>query len=139
MFGISYPDKLSVALLSWWWRAAGLALLILLSGPAAVKCSPPDTSLVLNRSATYSLEGHLEMLSDPVGKLNLGDMLTGETATRFRKIPGFVNRGYTSEASWIRFSLSRSSSFPHDLFLSLGPSMLDNVTVYVQTGPDRTQ
>lgn len=102
-----------------------------LSVPAA-GASP----LVLAGNQPYSLAGHLEQLADPGGRLTLGDLLAGGDAARFREIPGFVNRGYTSEATWIRFSFSRTDSFPHDLLLRLGPSFLDNVTVYVQVGAD---
>src|SRR6266702_3574411 len=98
--------------------------------------SADASPIVLTRLEPCSLAGHLEILSDPGGTLALGDILTGKNAARFREIPGFVNLGYTSEASWTRFSLSRTHSFPRELFLRLGPSMLDNVTVYVQAGSD---
>lgn len=114
-------------------RLAGLLIVVLswLAVPTA-----DASSIELAGNKPYSLAGHCETLVDPGGGLTLKDILTGNAATRFTTIPGFVNLGYTSGASWTRFSLSRSRSFPRDVLLRLGPSMLDHVTVYVQVGDD---
>ena len=100
--------------------------------------SATASPIILSRHEPSPLAEHLELLRDPGGKLALGDVLKGENSSRFKPIPGFVNLGYTSDASWTRFSFSRTQDFPHDLFLRLGPSFLDHLTVYVQVGPDPT-
>ncbi|HJV34508.1 sensor histidine kinase [Geomonas sp.] len=111
-----------------------LALLFGVRPAYAVQFNAPVVRL--SPSAPVSLAGHLELLSDPDGRLNLADVLGPGQADRFRPLSGFLNRGYTKEASWLRFSLSRSGSSLHDWMLRLGPSMLDEIKVYVQTGDD---
>jgi len=93
----------------------------------------PASPVRVSRSTTLSLAGHLEILHDPDGRLTLTEALAG--AARFRPVDGFVNRGYTRESSWVRFSLCNDSTL-HDFILRLGPSMLDHVTVYTQVGDD---
>lgn len=120
---------------NWPCRLARIALLFILAAPYAAGASTATPkSLLIPRSEVYPLAGHLEMLADKSGALTFGDVLNGENAGRFRPIAGFLNRGYTDEATWVRFALRRDTSVPHDFFLRLGPSMLDRVSVYVQTG-----
>lgn len=92
--------------------------------------------LTLSRHETYSLAGHLEILPDKSGTLTFGDLLAGESAARFKPVSGFLNRGYTPEATWVRFSLTRTPDFPPDFFLRFAPLNLDHVTAWVQTGPE---
>ncbi len=98
---------------------------------ASVAAMPPAT---VTGGESVSLAGHLEILPDPGGRLTLDNVLSGEAASRFRPIPGFLNRGYTDETTWIRFRVARSLSVSHDLYLGLGPPVLDEVDVHVQTG-----
>lgn len=112
---------------------AGLLVLVLswLSVTTA-EASPIN----LSRHEPCSLAGHLEILPDKSGTLTFGDLLTGENAARFKPVAGFLNRGYTSEATWVRFSFARRPDFPHDFFIRFAPLNLDHVTVWVQTGPE---
>jgi len=77
------------------------------------------------------------MLTDPSGQMTLAEILSSGLTTRFRPITGPLNRGYTQETSWLRFSFSRTAAFPDDMYLWLDPPFVDEVTVYLQTGPDR--
>ena len=47
-----------------------------------------------------------------------------------------INRGYTAEATWVRFALKRGPDFPRDFFLRLAPLSLDHLTGRVQSGPE---
>ncbi|MCM0082113.1 sensor histidine kinase [Geomonas sp. Red32] len=98
--------------------------------------SPPRFPLTASPSDTVSLAGHLEAVTDPAGRLTLADVLSDATTRRFRPEPGFLNRGYTDETSWVRFAISPGSSGQSDWMLYLGPAFLDHLTVYVQEGAD---
>jgi signal transduction histidine kinase len=127
--GLSHASHVRQALL------AGIALLFVLTAPGAAMVAPASSPpLLLSRSEVYPLAGHLAILPDRSGALAFGDVLAD--ATRFRPIPGFLNRGYTSETTWVRLSFRRSANFPSDFFLRLSPLYLDHVSVWVQTGPD---
>jgi signal transduction histidine kinase len=80
------------------------------------------------------LADHLDSLSDPDGHLSLPDILGASPTAAFRPVSGFLNRGYTTQWSWVRFSVQGKKALPKDWFLSVGPAALDHVTVYVQTG-----
>jgi len=114
-----------------------LILLCFLNAPcAALAVSPSPTPLLLSGAGLLPLAGHLEILCDPKGALAFGDVLKGDNGARFKPIPGFLNRGYTSETTWVRFSLRRSPQSDGRFFLRLSPLYLDHVAAWVQTGPD---
>jgi hypothetical protein len=92
--------------------------------------------LVPEQGRPTSLAGHFDNLIDKSGALTLADILSGPTAQRFEKLPGFVNRGYMSGASWTRFTYATPLGGPAEWYLRLVPAFLDDVRVYVQEGPD---
>ncbi len=104
------------------------------------RCIPvADASpLLLDKAPPFSLAGHLENLVDPGGALTLGELLTGKSSPRFVPLPGFVNYGFTSSASWSRFTYLPGAESSGELYLRLTPAFLDEVTVYVQVGADPT-
>jgi len=106
-----------------------LLIWFLCAGSAAV-ASP----LLLGGSGSYPLAGHLEMFVDPGGKLTLADVVSPGTSGRFTPISGNLNRGYSDDAVWLRFTATRSASFPEEAWLRLGPSYIDFVTLYQQSG-----
>ena len=114
-----------------------LVKLILTILPPAGHCATAP-SLLLGDAPSYSLAGHLEQLVDPGGRLTLADILTPTVSSRFRPIPGNMNRGYTRDAVWLRYKMERSASFPEQGYLCLSPPFLDTVEVYFQTGADPT-
>lgn len=85
-------------------------------------------------SSPVSLSDHLEFLDDPDGHISLQDVLTGASTASFRPVSGFLNRGYTTQWSWVRLAAQKDITLPKEWFLSVGPAALDHVTVYVQTG-----
>lgn len=97
------------------------------------------TSLLLAGAPSYELSGHLEQYVDPSGKLTLADLLAPATAAHFIPIPGTMNRSYSRDTVWLRFSMIRSAAFPDASWLRLSPPYLDQVTVYLQTGSEPAQ
>ena len=92
--------------------------------------------LLVDKPQPYSLAGHLENLLDPSGALTFTEVLTGNAAARFTPLPGFVNRGFIRSASWTRFTYIPGAHGSRELFMRLTPAFLDEVTVYVQVGPN---
>ena len=92
--------------------------------------------LVPENGRATSLSGHLENLVDKSGTLTLADVLAKPGANNFEKLPGFVNRGYMTGASWTRFSYATPAGGPAEWYLRLVPAILDDVRVYVQEGAD---
>ncbi len=113
-----------------------IALLLTGLSPALGYATPPP--LLLGDAQSYSLAGHLEQLDDPGGKLTLADVLTPTMSSRFKPISGYMNRGYTRDAVWLRFKMERTALFPEQAYLCLGPPFLDTVAVYFQTAAPTT-
>ncbi len=90
--------------------------------------------LVAETEQATSLSGSLENLVDPNGALALADILSGPEAQRFEPLPGFVNRGYLTGASWTRFTYTTPAGGSAVWYLRLVPAILDDVRVYVQVG-----
>lgn len=114
------------------WGLSLLLSLFLLAFPylGVTFAAPLEPSAV----SSVSLAGHLDFLADQDGHLSLSDVLAEPQAASFRPVAGFLNRGYTTQWSWVRFTVQRRSNLPHDWVLSVGPAALDHVIVYVQTG-----
>ena len=92
--------------------------------------------LYLSENRAYPLSGYLEVLTDPSGQLIFEDILEPGHNAHFTPISGFLNLSFGKQAIWLRFRVQRSAAFPAESFLSLGPPMLDFLTVHVQTGDD---
>ncbi len=134
--------SMSPALTTHWRRfsrraATGVALLLpllfifmLLPLRAEAVFSP----IHLDRVTQYDLSGHLESYTDPSGKLTITDILKPTTSAQFLPLKSNLSRGYTEDTIWVRFTLTRSASFPETGWLRLYPAYLDYVDVYVQTG-----
>ena len=88
--------------------------------------------LSLEANQTHQLSGHLEVLEDASSRLSFAEVLSLEYQYSFKPLPGFFNKGFGVQTVWLRFQVSRQHSFPPEAFLSLGPPVLDYVTVYVQ-------
>lgn len=92
--------------------------------------------LVLTNASHYPLAGHLQLLVDKSGALELKDILTPANRAAFQPVPGYINQGYTNDAVWISFSLLRTEPFSDEVYLHFWPPYLDFADVYVQTGAD---
>ncbi len=96
------------------------------------------TPLVLDRAPSYELAGHIERFDDLSARMTLEEILHPEQRVAFKPLSGNLNDGYSHKAVWLRFTLTRSVSFPAEAWLRFGPPYLDYVTAYIQTGPDPT-
>lgn len=77
-----------------------------------------------------SLVGHLSMMTDESGKLELSDVLEGQWQARFQPLPGkTANMGYTRKTYWLKLELVGIE--PGRALLSMAPNLLDFVDVYV--------
>jgi len=110
-------------------------LLVLTSLSCTVSIShAAQRPLILDSSTDHELSGHMAWLSDPDGKISFAEVLAAQES--FQEIPGVLNRGYTSETSWVHFSFVRTEDFSSEFYLWLDHPYINNVTVYVQTGSD---
>lgn len=103
--------------------------------------TPPDNTLILNGAAppggqespSFPLSDHMDVLEDPDGNLIIDDVI-GTAAVRFHPVAGSVNRGYTTEHTWVRIKLRQIAATDHEegqrWFLQLAPAFLDHVDVY---------
>lgn len=110
-----------------------LVAVVFLASPGTGEAASP---LVLSRAPRVNLAGHMEFLVDPSRKLVLEDVLSPAVSRRFIPLSGNLNKSYTRDTVWLRFSIVRELPFPDDAWLRLGPPFLDYVTVYLQTGDD---
>ncbi|MBM3395442.1 MAG: hypothetical protein FJY37_12555 [Betaproteobacteria bacterium] len=80
----------------------------------------------------YSLDGVLEYLEDPEGRLSVEEV-TGEAYTaRFeRQAPGQPNYGSTRSAYWFRFAARATASVQGHWYLNIDFPPLDKVDLYV--------
>lgn len=91
-----------------------------------------QNDLVLSGDGSHGLSGYLEYYNDPTGKQRLEDILEQEQSQLFKPIPGSLNRGYTADASWVRFTVRRDEHFPPVAYLWLDHPYIDNATVYLE-------
>ncbi|HYD97893.1 MAG TPA: sensor histidine kinase [Alphaproteobacteria bacterium] len=106
--------------------AAILALSVVLPGVAAA-----SNPLALGTGSAYlPLEGHIEILRDPEGRLTLEDV-AGGGAAGFEPIPGAVSLGFTADTLWVRFALRRAAGAPAEWYLQIDPPFLDDIAVHV--------
>ena len=117
-----------------------LLLVMILAGLSSLSLPVAAASpIVLDKAPSCDLSGHLELLIDPAGKLALADILAPALSARFKPLEGDLNRGYSRDVVWLRFTLIRRQGFPGKAFLRLLPPHLDRVTVYVQSGDSSLQ
>ncbi len=111
-----------------------LPIFILLMGFIPLLARAAVSPVVLNNAPSYDLSGHLEQLVDPDGKFFLADVLSPALSSRFKPLHGYLNRGYSSDVVWLRFTIIRHKGFPGNAFLRLLPPNMDNLDLYVQSG-----
>lgn len=115
-------------------RLALVLLTLVLSGFLHSSIDAAAAPILLGEAPSYPLAGHQEQLVDPTGKLTLDDLLTPALAARFKPLPGNLNRSYTRDTVWLRFTMQRTALFPEQGYLRLGPQFLDSITIHIQTG-----
>ena len=83
------------------------------------------TPLVLDRAPSYELAGHIERFDDLSARMTLEEILHPEHRVAFKPLYGNLNDGYSHKAVWLRFTLTRTVSFPPEAWLRFGPPYLD--------------
>lgn len=74
--------------------------------------------------------GHMSILTDATGTLELPDILRGEWQTRFQPLAGkTANMGFTKDAFWLKLAVDGVE--PVQALLSMTPNFLDFMDVYV--------
>ncbi|MBF0506689.1 MAG: response regulator [Nitrospirae bacterium] len=90
-------------------------------------------------TGAVSLNGHLEVLSDPSGTLTIDDVTRPGVAGRFKTTPGRFSGGYTKDVVWLRFTLQKTDAkADNEWWLEIYPPFLDYVTFYEPVNPDTT-
>lgn len=115
------------------WRGRSILFSVFFTAFFSLNVCFAAAPLQLSTSSPVSLAEHLDSLPDQTGQLSLSDILK-TPPEEFQRVTGFLNRGYTTQWSWVRFSLQRGETLPTEWYLSVGPAALDHVSVYVQTG-----
>ena len=81
------------------------------------------------------LAGHLEILKDDTGNVNIQEILSADYSSRFTKIPGNLAAGFIPKgAVWLRFAVTRSADAPPVWLLELEPPLLEQVDIYLPDG-----
>lgn len=117
------------------------AVMLLLSiaivfGYSSLAAAIVPSPIVPDASTEYPLTGHMEYVRDPSGKLSFRALLDSGEKVRFSPLHGYLSKGYTTDAFWIRFSVQRTRRFPELSMLRIWPAYLDSVTVCLQEGTD---
>lgn len=136
MHGHSMPPYLSsVALVCWHFRVLRCLALAL---AAAVVAMYPAHAVVLGASegleAPKELAGALWMHTDPSGAQTLEDVAHGAQQDRFVQLPGAVEKSFTRETVWVRFTLQRASESGARWLLRLRPPRINDATLYAPDG-----
>ncbi len=97
-----------------------------------IACNVFAEPLLLGNKGSYDLAGHMAVLQDPSGKMELDGVLSADREGRFKPVTGNFNAGYSTSVYWFRLSLIRNNSFPEEGWLRFSPSYLDEVTLYIQ-------
>ncbi|MBP7564776.1 MAG: hypothetical protein KA795_02090 [Burkholderiaceae bacterium] len=110
------------------WRRVWRQALLMLAGlawlPAMALVLPADGGL----AAPVSLHGHMSVLVDPEGRLDVAG--AAARAGEFQPVPGALARGFTRDVLWVRFELARDPAVTRSWFLEVGPTFLDEVTLF---------
>jgi signal transduction histidine kinase len=104
---------LALCAMCWVWPAQALLL-----GPQAGVHAPAN------------LAGQLSVLRDAGGQLRIEEVAAPGRADEFVPLPGVLSAGFTSDAYWLRLTLQRAPTAPEHWWLEVGPSYLNDVSLY---------
>ena len=107
--------------MSRWLRCLGPLLLGLCLGAA-----PP---VELGQENRLALAGHMEMLTGAPAA-NLEQALQAAAEGRFVAVPGNLNKGYSNDPMWVRFTVRLSGNARPITWLEVKPAYLREVTVF---------
>lgn len=136
MHGHPMPPYLpSVALA--WFRFRALRFLAL-AVATALMATLPAHALVLGPSdgmeQPMDLGGALWVHSDPSGTQTIEDVARGPHRESFSHLPGAVEKGFTQDTVWVRFTLQRTPEAAAGWLLRLRPPRINHATLYAPDG-----
>jgi signal transduction histidine kinase len=80
--------------------------------------------------APVNLAGQLSVLRDAGGQLRIEEVAAPDRADEFVPLPGILSAGFTPDAYWLRLTLQRAPTTPEQWLLEVGPSYLNDVSLY---------
>ena len=110
-------------------------LFFLLLNAAHLPASVTMPLQLTSQQVNTPLAGHLEILKDDTGNLNIDEITSSKYITRFTSIPGNLAAGFIPKgAVWLRFTVTRSFDAPPVWLLELEPPLLEQVDIYLPDG-----
>lgn len=109
---------------------AVLTLLAMRSPLRAAETDAQQLLVVEPNSTRVSLLGHLFMLCDAQGGLELKDVAYGPERLQFRAAPPVISLGYTEAACWFRATIDNRMPSPSELYIWLRQNFIDHIDVY---------
>jgi signal transduction histidine kinase len=85
-----------------------------------------------------NIESRITWLDDPAATLHLIDILQPDVQQGFAHTDGYINRGYTAHASWLKIEVPANTDASEELYLWVDPPNLDSLDVFMkyQLGED---
>jgi signal transduction histidine kinase/CheY-like chemotaxis protein/HPt (histidine-containing phosphotransfer) domain-containing protein len=94
-----------------------------------------SVTTVGQQTTFVSLNGKMEVLRDPSGKLTIADVTKPETAARFKTAQGRFSSGFTKDIVWLRFTLQKTDERADDeWWIEIYPPFLDHISFYEPDG-----
>ncbi|MBD9414164.1 diguanylate cyclase [Pseudomonas sp. PDM16] len=111
-----------------------LLCLLMLSVPGA---SLLAASVVLGPgSSGQGLNGQVDLLEDPSGKLGIADLQRADVQAGFRPADGRESAGRSPSAWWLRVTLQKGTDAPARWWLELGGMLVLDARLYLPDGQD---
>ena len=100
-----------------------------------VCCGWPAQALLLGPEVGMrepaNLAGQLSVLRDVAGQLRIEEVASPVKSAEFVPLPGVLSAGFTPDTVWLRLTLQRAPAAPENWLLEVGPSYLNDVSLYV--------
>ncbi len=129
------PYLLSIALA---WLRSRTVRFLAPALTAALVATFPAHALVLGAGdgveQPVDLGGALWVHSDPSGAWTIEDVANGPQREGFSHLPGSVEKGFTRDTVWVRFTLQRQPDAVAGWLLRLRPPRINEATLYAPDG-----
>jgi signal transduction histidine kinase/DNA-binding NarL/FixJ family response regulator len=100
-----------------------------------VVAAPSALPILIDDAPRVSFAGHLSVLEDPAGTLDLAAVRVADSAERFRSITaGNFNFGFPEGAVWLRFSVANPTPEAQERWLALDNSLLASAILFLVDG-----
>ncbi|WP_306590382.1 sensor histidine kinase [Geothrix sp. 21YS21S-4] len=110
-------------------RSLRRALSALVAGWLAAVSAWAAPEVTVARGGRIPLAGHLELLTDPAGRLSLAEVQAAAEGCAFAPLPGNVSRGYGKGTVWLRFTLFWGSA-TGDRKLEVPVAFLEDIRLF---------